>query len=148
MVDYYGEYYPSMSLMLAAKTLNLDLSEVLVTGAPSVKIGKLNIKTDDELKMLAYYYQNKEGRTPFSVNSFSDFYLDVIPAEQFKGKTVLIGATAPGLGTTLVTPISSAMPPVLALAHNLSSILQKIFSYNLLGQYGCKSHPFYWFHYF
>lgn len=127
VVDYFGEYYPSMSLMLATKTLNLDLSDVLVTGAPSVKVGKLNIKTDDQLRMLAFYYPDKAGRSVFSVNSFSDFYFDVIPAEQFKGKTVLIGATAAGLGTTLVTPVSSAMPPVLALAHNLSSILQEDF---------------------
>jgi len=63
VVDYFGEYYPSMSLMLAAKTLNLDLSEVLVTGAPSVKIGKLNIKTDSELKMHAFYYANIDGRS-------------------------------------------------------------------------------------
>jgi serine/threonine-protein kinase len=127
VVDYFGEYYPSMALMLAAKTLNLDLSEVLVTGAPSVKVGKLNIKTDSELKMHAFYYPSKDGRSAFEVNSFSDFYFDVIPAEQFAGKTVLIGATAAGLGTTLVTPISSSMPPVLALAHNLSSILQEDF---------------------
>jgi len=127
VVDYFGQHYPSMSLMLAAKTLNLDLSEVLITGAPSVKIGKLNIKTDKELKMQAFYYPDVNGASAFSVNSFSDFYFDVIPADQFKGKTVLIGATAAGLGTTLVTPISSAMPPVLALAHNLSSILQEDF---------------------
>jgi serine/threonine-protein kinase len=130
VVDYFGEYYPSMALMLATKTLNLDLSEVLVTGAPSVKIGKLNIKTDQQLKMQAFYYQNENGKTPFTVNSFSDFYFDVIPATQFKDKTVLIGPTAAGLGTTLVTPVSSAMPPVLALAHNLSSILEEDFFTN------------------
>jgi eukaryotic-like serine/threonine-protein kinase len=127
VIDYFGQHYPSMSLMLAAKTLNLDLSEVLITDAPSVKIGKLNIKTDKELKMLTFYYPDVSGAPAFSVNSFSDFYFDVIPADQFKGKTVLIGATAAGLGTTLVTPISSAMPPVLVLAHNLSSILQEDF---------------------
>ena len=127
VVDYFGEYYPSMALMLAAKTLNLDLSEVLVTGEPAVKVGNLKIKTDHELKMHAFYYKNKNDRSAFSVNSFSDFYFGVIPAEQFAGKTVLIGATAAGLGTTLVTPVSSAMPPVLALAHNLSSILEEDF---------------------
>ncbi len=127
VVDYYGDYYPSMSLMLAAKTLNLDLNEVLVTGAPSVKIGKLSIKVDEQLKMLPFYYKQQDGRPPFSVNSFSDFYFDVIPVEQFKGKTVLIGATASGLGTTMVTPVSAAMSPVLALAHTLSSILQEDF---------------------
>lgn len=127
VVDYFGEYYPSMSLMLATLTLNLDLSDVLVTGEPAVKVGKLNIETDPQLRMKAFYYKNKEGAPAFSVNSFSDFYYDVIPAAQFKDKTVLIGATAAGLGTTLVTPISAAMSPVLALAHNLSSILQEDF---------------------
>ncbi len=127
VVDYYGELYPSMSLMLAAKSLNLDISEILVTGTPSVKVGKLNIVTDNSLKMHAFYYSGEQGQQPFSVNSFSDFFFDVIPAEQFAGKTVLIGATAAGLGTTLVTPVSSEMAPVMALAHNLSSILQEDF---------------------
>lgn len=127
VVDYFGEYYPSMALMLATLTLNLDLSEVLVTGEPSVQVGKLNIKTDQQLRMNAFYYKSPEGGSAFTVNSFSDFYYDVIPAAQFKNKTVLIGPTAAGLGTTLVTPVSAAMPPVLALAHNLSSILEEDF---------------------
>jgi len=127
VVDYFGEYYPSMSLMLAAKTLNLEISDVLVTGAPSIKIGALNIHTDSELKMHAFYYRDEQDVRAFSENSFSDFYFDVIPGDQFEGKTVLIGPTATGLGTTIVTPISSEMPPVRALAHNLSSILQEDF---------------------
>lgn len=127
VVDYYGEYYPSMALVLAAKSLNLDLSEILITNEPAVKIGGLKIETDDELKMNTFYYQNKGGSPAFTVNSFSDFYFGVIPAEQFAGKTVLIGATATGLGTTLVTPINPAMPPVLSLAHTVSSILQEDF---------------------
>ncbi len=126
VVNYFGEYYPSMALMLATKTLNLDLSEVIVA-SDFVKVGNLNIKTDQQLRMHAFYYKNPEGGPAFSVNSFSDFYYDVIPAAQFKGKTVLIGPTAAGLGTTLVTPVSSAMPPVLALAHNVSSILEEDF---------------------
>src|SRR6185369_13333923 len=40
---------------------------------------------------------------------------------------VLIGATAPGLGASQVTPISPSMAPVLTLAHEVSSILQEHF---------------------
>ena len=40
---------------------------------------------------------------------------------------MLIGATAAGVGTSQVTPVSPRMPPVLTLAHSVSSILQEHF---------------------
>ena len=39
----------------------------------------------------------------------------------------MIGATATGVGTPQVTPIDSAMAPVLTLAHSVSSILNEDF---------------------
>jgi serine/threonine-protein kinase len=51
----------------------------------------------------------------------------VCPADKYKDKIVLIGATAAGVGSPQVTPIDAAMPPVLTLAHSVSSILNEDF---------------------
>jgi serine/threonine-protein kinase len=61
------------------------------------------------------------------VDSFYDVITGKIPAEKYRDKIVLIGATAAGVGTTSVTPVSPAMAPVLTLAHSVSSILQEHF---------------------
>jgi serine/threonine-protein kinase len=77
--------------------------------------------------MYSYFYKDSEGRPAFQVDSFFDVITGKIPADKYKDKVVLIGATAAGVGTYQVTPISPAMPPVVTLAHSVSSILQEDF---------------------
>ncbi len=40
IIDYFGEFYPSMSLMLAAKSLNLGIEDIHVTVGSSVRLGR------------------------------------------------------------------------------------------------------------
>jgi serine/threonine-protein kinase len=61
------------------------------------------------------------------VDSFYDVLTGKIPAAKYADKIVLIGPTAAGVGSSSVTPVSPAMPPVLTLAHSVSSILQEHF---------------------
>src|SRR2546427_461625 len=63
----------------------------------------------------------------FPVDSFYDVYSGKIPPTKYTDKIVLIGATAAGIGTYQVTPVSAATPPAVALAHAVSSILQEHF---------------------
>jgi serine/threonine-protein kinase len=74
--------------------------------------------------MHTYFYKNKDGRAAFPVDSFYDVLTGKIPAEKFRDKIVLIGASATGIGSLQVTPISSGMAPVVTLAHSVSSILK------------------------
>ena len=106
LVNYYGEYYPSLSLMLAAHSLNLNTKDIHVNLGENVKVGQLTIDTDNALKMNTYFYGNINGRSAFTTDSFYDVISGKIPASKFKNKVVLIGATAAGLGTTQVTPIN------------------------------------------
>lgn len=128
VVDYYGDYYPSLPLVLAARSLNLNNEDILVKLGEGVKVGNLDIKTDDQLQMYTYFYNNKENGTPaFQVDSFYDVISGKIPAEKYRGKIVLVGATALGVGTSQVTPIDTHMTPVTTLAHSVSSILKQDF---------------------
>ena len=128
VVDYYGAYYPSLALVLAAKGLNLNLSDILVKHGEGVKGGNLNIRTDESLQMHTFFYNDKEnGQSAFQIDSFYDVISGKIPLEKYKGKIVLIGATAAGVGTSQVTPIKPSMTPVETLAHSVSSILKQDF---------------------
>jgi CHASE2 domain-containing sensor protein len=124
VVRYFDQYYPSLSLMLAAKDLNLGPQDIHVKLGESVQLGKQVITTDPQLKMYTYFYKDINGQPAFPVDSFYDVLSGKIPAEKYRDKIVLIGASAAGVGSLQVTPISSAMPPAEILAHSVSSILK------------------------
>jgi eukaryotic-like serine/threonine-protein kinase len=127
VIDYYGQQFPSLSLMLAAKSLNLTSKDVKAKLGESVSVGGKTIRTDDYGQMYTYFYKDREGRAAFPIDSFFDVYSGKIPASKYADKIVLIGATAAGVGASQVTPISAQMNPVTTLAHSVSSILQEHF---------------------
>jgi serine/threonine-protein kinase len=127
LVQYYDQLFPSLSLMVAAKSLNLGPADIRVARGESVSLGRLRIPTDAYLQMNTYYYQAPEASSAFPVDSFYDVYSGRIPPARYAGKIVLLGATAAGLGAAPVTPVAAAMPPVLLLAHSVSSILEEDF---------------------
>ena len=127
VIDYYGQQYPSMSLMLAAKSLNLTSKDVKAKLGESVSVGGKTIRTDELGQMYTYFYKDRDGRAAFPIDSFFDVYSGKIPAAKYADKIVLIGATATGIGASQVTPISAQMNPVTTLAHSVSSILQEHF---------------------
>ncbi|TNF38811.1 MAG: CHASE2 domain-containing protein, partial [Gammaproteobacteria bacterium] len=127
VIDYFDQFYPSMSLLLAARSLNLQPSDIKVMLGEGVELGNLKIRTDPYLQMNTFFYHSGNEASAFQVDSFYDVLKGKIPASKYKGKIVLIGATATGVGDTMVTPIDSNMAPVLTLAHSVSSILNEDF---------------------
>jgi serine/threonine-protein kinase len=127
VLNYFDQFYPSLSLMLAAKSLNLEPKDIQVNLGQSVKLGNLNIVTDPLSRMHTYFYNEHDGKPAFQVDSFYDVLSGKIPANKYRDKIVLIGATAAGVGALQVTPISAGMPPVVTLAHSISSILKQDF---------------------
>jgi serine/threonine-protein kinase len=127
VLRYFDQMYPSLAVMIAAKYLNLSASDIKVSLGQGVNLQNLRIKTDPNLFMSTYFYKDRDGRAAFQVDSFYDVLSGKIPAEKYRDKIVLIGATAAGLGDSPATPISAAMPPVLTVAHAVSSILQEHF---------------------
>lgn len=127
VINYYDQYYPSLALMLAARSLNLSADDIQVSLGESVRLGRLQISTDSSTQMHTFFYGERGGRPAFAVDSFYDVLAGKIPASKYADKIVLIGATAAGVGSNQVTPVSPAMAPVLTLAHSVSSILQEHF---------------------
>jgi serine/threonine-protein kinase len=127
VLTHFDQLYPSLAMVIAAKSLNLGIDDIKVKLGRGVSLGNLNITTDPRLQMHTYFYKDRDGRPAFQVDSFFDVYERKIPADKYRDKIVLIGPTAAGVGMTSVTPVSPAMAPVLALAHGVSSILQEHF---------------------
>ena len=127
VLQHFDQYYPSLSMMIAAASLNLSPADIKVRLGEGVSLGRLQIGTDPALQMYTYFYKNREGRPAFQVDSFYDVLTGRIPAAKYAEKIVLIGPTAAGVGSSSVTPVSPAMAPVLTLAHSVSSILQEHF---------------------
>ena len=127
VLSHYDQFYPSLSLMLAAKSLNLGAQDIQVTLGEGVRVGNLKIATDPALRMNTYFYADQGGRPAFQVDSFYDVLTGKIPAEKYRDKIVLIGATAAGVGSSQVTPVSAVTPTVVTLAHSVSSILKQDF---------------------
>ena len=127
IVEFYGEFYPSMPLMLAARSLNLGVNDIKITVGSNVQLGRLSIKTNDKSLMNTFFYHDEEYNNAFPVDSFFDVLQGKISVEKYRNKIVLIGATALGVGPTFVTPIDPTMSSVVTLAHSVSSILNEDF---------------------
>jgi len=127
VLKYYSQLFPSLALQIALRSLNLSVNDVTVNLGENVELGDLIIKTSPQLLMNTFFYSDTKETNAFAVDSFYDVLKGKIPASKYKGKTVLIGATAIGVGDTMVTPINSNMAPVLTLAHSVSSILNTDF---------------------
>jgi serine/threonine-protein kinase len=127
VLQHFDQFYPSLSLMIAARSLNLGVTDIKVKLGENVSLGKLVIGTDPALQMRTYFYKDRGDKMAFQVDSFFDVISGKIPAAKYQDKIVLIGATAAGLGAAQVTPISPATPPVLTMAHSVSSILGEHF---------------------
>jgi len=129
IVEYYGQFYPSMSLAMVAQDLNLTMDDVRINIGTSVELGALTIPTDKEMKISPKFYTNGSGDVSggFTHFPFYDVLSGKIPASLLKDKIVLIGVTATGIGATYLTPISGGMTSVDYHANVIESILNEGF---------------------
>lgn len=128
VLTHYDQYYPSLSLQVAAKYLNLKIDDIKLKLGEGVQLGKLNIATDDALQMNTFFYTGQNDQSVFTSDSFFDVYSGKIPTSKYKDKIVLIGLSAIGDGgDAQVTPISASMKPIETLAHSVASILNEDF---------------------
>lgn len=127
VMTHFDQLYPSLPLLIAARSLNLGVDDIRVKLGESVSLGRLHVATDPGLGMYSFYYRGEGGKPAFPVDSFFDVMSGKIPLEKYRDKIVLIGPTAPGIGNFFSTPVSPAMSSVEVMAHGLSSILQEHF---------------------
>ncbi|MDQ6954695.1 MAG: serine/threonine-protein kinase [Mariprofundaceae bacterium] len=126
VVEYYGQFFPSLSLAMATRDLNLTVDDIHINVGTNIELGALTIGSDPQMRMYPAFHGDGEG-TAFKHYAFHDIASARIPASVFKDKIVLIGVTGTGLGETYVTPINTYMTGVDFHAHVLQSILDESF---------------------
>jgi serine/threonine-protein kinase len=130
VLEYDGEFYPSLPILLAASSLNIETKDIEFDVGNGLKIGRLLVPTDSAARMYTGFYEPKgEAETAFSTYSFVDVQKDKMPSSTFKNKIVLIGPTAVGVGAQYATPITEdrLMSESELTANVIASILNQDF---------------------
>jgi len=127
VIDYFGTYYPSIALQLAANSLNLKTADIVPTLGEGIRLGNLSIRTGPNLEMYSSYYKHTDGTPAFARYSFADVREGKIRPEQFENKIVILGGTAQGLGNIWVTPVGNGVTGPELTAHAVASILNQDF---------------------
>ncbi len=127
VLKHYEDYYASLPLLAAARSVNLGPGDITVYLGESIKLGRLEIGTDAEMQMYTGFYSDPERRSPFPTYSFYDVRAGKVPASSFKDKIVLIGSTAAGVGSTHLTPVAAGMSDAELTANIVASIRNQDF---------------------
>jgi adenylate cyclase len=122
-VSYGDNIYPSFALEIARQHLSVPQHDVRLELGRGVWLGDRLLPTDDRTQFMVNY----RGTDRFQSVSIAQLLAGSVPAADFEGKVVLIGASAPGLGETFVTPFDAYLPAIEWRATVIDNILQQDF---------------------
>ncbi|MEW6041669.1 MAG: serine/threonine-protein kinase, partial [Elusimicrobiota bacterium] len=123
-VLYCDDFFPSFAIELVKNHLRLKTSDITVTPAKSILIGKNDIPLDSDSTILVSF---NDSKSIFKYYSFYDVLNGKVVPEAFKDKIVLIGPTAQGIGSLYVTPMENNMSAVEFTANVIENILHNRF---------------------
>ena len=123
IIEYKNNYFPSLALLIAARDLNMTVSDIRVDLGSSLELGMLNITSNEEMAIYPVFHG--DDTASFKHYSFHDVISNRIPNAVFNDKIVLIGITDKNIAAAYDTPISSDMSGVEFQAHLLQSILDE-----------------------
>jgi CHASE2 domain-containing sensor protein/predicted Ser/Thr protein kinase len=124
VIKYGGRYFPSFSLRVAMRYLNVEKGGVRIVSGDGIDLGGFLIPTDGSMRSLIRFW-GSDGCFPRY--SFFDVLNGKIPPALFKDKAVLLGNTAQGIGDFVPTPLASNVPGVEIAANVIQNILTKRF---------------------
>ncbi len=142
LLEYDGQYYPSLPVLLAAGSLNLGPKDIEVELGRGLRVGRLFIPTDESMGMYTGFYQKPAGEGhAFATYSFNDVRNDTIKPEALRNKIVLIGPTAAAISARFATPVMTTdlMSESELTANVLASILNQDFYTNPVGAHWAKA---------
>jgi serine/threonine-protein kinase len=123
VIQHRDEYFPSFSLMLVARYLQLTPRNIQAKLGESIAVNQTIISTDSQLRAYPYFYQGKNGNSAFKVYSVLDVLNYRVTPKAFRDNVVIIGFTARQHTVPLESPLGVNMPPVIFSAHVVSSLL-------------------------
>jgi adenylate cyclase len=126
VIKFREDYYSSLPISILLQYLEWPMLSLKMAefGVESVRLDQLVIPTDEAGRLLINFLG--PART-FAHYSVSDILHDRFPADLFKDKIVLVGATATGIYDMRVTPFSAVYPGVEIHATVIDNILHQNF---------------------
>ena len=127
VMRFQNEIYPSLALQVLREYLGgpqPPFLKVADYGVEGIQLGETFIPTGKRGGFLANY---RGGRFTFPSYSFAKVISGKVPKEDFKGKIVLVGATATGIYDARVTPFDTGLPGVEIHATVIDNILHRDF---------------------
>lgn len=126
VLEYAGEHYASLPLLLAARSLYVRPARVEIELGDGVRIAKVEVRTDSEMRMYPGFYPSRDGEAAFATYSFRDVRAGRVPASGFRNRIVLVGMATTGAGQQYATPLGPMNAPNVA-ANVVASILNQDF---------------------
>ncbi len=123
VLKYGDHYYPSFSLMFAARSLKVKTADITFESEKDITMGGIRLDTDPAYRAYPRIYAAEKDEPPFRVHSFHKVYSNKTSAKQFKNKDVLIGITAPTLVEPVTLPGGDTMSPLILTAHRVNNLL-------------------------
>jgi adenylate cyclase len=120
---YGDDHYPSFALEVARRQLGVDRDEVRLELGRGVWLRDRLVPTDDLTRFVVSYRQPGRFRTV----SFAQVLAGEVSAADIKGKAVLIGGSAAGVGDKFATPFNPLMPGVERHATVIDDVLRQDF---------------------
>jgi adenylate cyclase len=132
VMRFQDNYYLPLSLSLLVQYLDWPMLTLNMAkfGIEGIKVGDINIPTDETGRMLINYLG--PGKT-FPHYSISDIIKGRLSPDALKDKIVIVGATAIGIYDLRVTPYSSVYPGVEIHATAIDNILHGNFLHRSSG---------------
>jgi len=126
LIKFQGNYYSSLALSLLLQYLDWPMLSVNMAefGIESIRIDDLRIPTDESGRLLVNYMGPAKTFPHYSI---ADIIQGRLAPELFKGKIVIVGATATGIYDLRVTPFGAVYPGVEIHATVIDNILRQNF---------------------
>ena len=132
VMRFHDNYYLPLSISLLVQYLGWPMVALNMAkfGIEGIKMGDINIPTDETGRMLINYYGPAKAFPHYSI---ADIIGGRLSGNTFKDKIVVVGATAIGIYDLRVTPYSSVYPGVEIHATVIDNILHRNFLYRSSG---------------
>lgn len=123
-VNYFGKAMPSMPVQLVSSYLNLQPSDVGLEEG-EIRLGNLQYPTGEAGLILPIFADKQDEEPLYIEDSFYDVLVGKLDANKYKGKIVLVGPTAGGVGLQIKIPGTSASAHSLDYLSEVTSSLLK-----------------------
>ena len=124
MIEYKNIFLPSLALLIAARDLNMTISDIHMNLGSNLELGTRDIISNKQMRIYPSFHGN-DDMPAFQHYSFYDVISNRVPKSVFEGKIVLIGLADQNITSTYNTPINDNMSGIEFQAHVLQSILDE-----------------------